>query len=90
MQTVDVYTTEQCPYCKFAKQLLTDKGVAFNELRIDKDSKLREALNARQPGLRTVPQIFIGDTHVGGYDDLVKLEQANQLDVLLQKTTSAE
>ena len=85
MPSVDIYTTDLCQYCRLAKQFLTDKGITFNELRIDEEPSLRDTMNARQPGLRSVPQIFIGDTHVGGYDDLLKLAQTDELNTLLNK-----
>jgi glutaredoxin 3 len=78
-----MYTTAVCPYCIRAKQLLASKGVAqINEIRIDLDPAEREKMMSIT-GRRTVPQIFIGDTHVGGCDDLVALNGAGKLDVLL-------
>lgn len=85
MPTIDIYTTNQCPYCKQAKFLLKSKGVDFNELKLDEEPKLREQMITRKSGLRSVPQIFIDDQHIGGYDDLVALDQANKLDMLLEK-----
>ena len=83
MQPVTIYTTRICPYCINAKRLLDKKGAAYNEIRVDSsEEKYREML-ARSNGLRTVPQIFIGDTHVGGCDDLYALDRQNQLDALL-------
>jgi glutaredoxin 3 len=74
MQTVTMYTTGVCPYCTRAKQLLKQRGVeTIEEIRIDTDPAQREAMMART-GRRTVPQIYIGDTHVGGHDDLVALD----------------
>ena len=82
MKKVEIYTTQWCPYCTAAKALLEDKGVAFEE--VDADSpEVRMAMVARANGRRTVPQIFIGDTHVGGYDDLSALERRGALDPLL-------
>ena len=82
MQPVVVYTTDYCPYCTRAMALLTKKHVPFTEIDLtDKDSE-REELTART-GRRTVPQIFIGETHVGGCDDLYALERAGKLDGLL-------
>ncbi len=85
MINVDVYTTGSCNYCQLAKQFLQDKNIAFNELRIDEDPQLHEAMQARQAGLRSVPQIFIGDTHVGGYEELIEFDKAGKLDALLKQ-----
>lgn len=83
MKSVTMYTTAVCPYCIRAKALLSNKGVAqINEIRIDMDPQAREQMMSIT-GRRTVPQIFIGETHVGGCDDLVALNQAGKLDVLL-------
>ncbi|AAQ58801.1 glutaredoxin 3 [Chromobacterium violaceum] len=83
MKPVTMYTTAVCPYCVRAKQLLASKGVGgINEIRIDLDPDARDKMMALT-GRRTVPQIFIGDTHVGGCDDLVALNQAGKLDPLL-------
>ncbi len=82
MAKVEVYTTPTCPYCHAAKALLNEKGVAFTEITV-LDPALREAMTERAHGRRTVPQIFIGDTHVGGYDDLSALDRAGGLDPLL-------
>lgn len=81
---VTMYTTQVCPYCIRAKQLLKARGVeAIEEIRIDLDPAQRDAMMART-GRRTVPQIYIGDTHVGGCDDLVALDQRGGLLPLLQ------
>lgn len=83
MKPVTMYTTAVCPFCVRAKQILKSKGVdAINEIRIDMDAAARDDM-MRITGLRTVPQIFIGDTHVGGCDDLEALNRAGKLDVLL-------
>ncbi|KZE30065.1 glutaredoxin 3 [Crenobacter luteus] len=83
MKPVKMYTTLVCPYCQMAKRLLTQKGVAeIEEIRVDLDPEIRQAMMALT-GRRTVPQIFIGDTHVGGFDDLSALNQAGKLDPLL-------
>lgn len=79
---VVVYTKPFCPYCTAAKALLREKGVAFREVDISRDDALREDLVART-GRRTVPQVFVGETHVGGYDDLAALDQRGGLDPLL-------
>jgi glutaredoxin 3 len=79
---VTVYTTPWCGYCARAKALLTRKGVAFAEIDVEARRELREEMIARS-GRRTVPQIFIGERHVGGSDDLAALEAAGELDALL-------
>ncbi len=81
-----MYTTGMCPYCVRAKALLQNKGVTWEERRIDSDQQLmREMLERSQR--RTVPQIFIGDYHVGGYDDLAELDAFGKLDAMLGKTS---
>lgn len=83
MKPVTMYTTAVCPYCIRAKQLLASKGVSgIEEIRIDLDASEREKMMSLT-GRRTVPQIFIGDIHVGGCDDLVALNSAGKLDPLL-------
>ncbi|OWY37821.1 glutaredoxin 3 [Xenophilus sp. AP218F] len=83
MKPVTMYTTAVCPYCVRAKMLLNSKGVTdIREVRIDLDPAERDKM-MDLTGRRTVPQIFIGETHVGGCDDLVALNQAGKLDVLL-------
>ncbi len=82
MTQVVIYTTEVCPYCQMAKQLLTAKGVAYQEVRVDQDAAIKDAMIAKS-GRRTVPQIFINDQSIGGFDDLAALEKAGKLDVLL-------
>ncbi|WP_293001290.1 glutaredoxin 3 [Nevskia sp.] len=83
MKPVLVYSTRICPYCMLAKRLLTGKGVAFDEVMVDRDDNLRAEMMERS-GRRTVPQIFVGDTHVGGFDDLAALDRAGKLDPLLR------
>ena len=83
MTSVVIYSSDWCPYCMRAKQLLASKGVtAIEEVRIDTDDAQRERM-MEITGRRTVPQIFIGETHVGGFDDLSALNQTGKLDVLL-------
>jgi len=83
MAKVRMYTTAVCPYCQMAERLLRSKGVAeIDKVRIDVDPAQREVMMAKT-GRRTVPQIYIGDTHVGGYDDLAALDRAGDLDPLL-------
>ncbi len=80
---VTIYVTDWCPYCQRAKNLLTQKKVVFDEKNVDDQPGLREEMIARS-NRRTVPQIFIGDRHVGGCDDLFALEQSGELDRLIQ------
>lgn len=82
MQNVRIYTTPICPYCARAKALLSQKGVSFEEVDVYMDAAARKEMMERS-GRRTVPQIFIGDHHVGGCDDLHALEAAGELDPLL-------
>jgi glutaredoxin 3 len=82
MKPVLVYSTRVCPYCVMAKRLLESKGVPFNEVRIDADVAQRDEM-MRRSGRRTVPQVFVGDHHVGGFEELAALERAGQLDPLL-------
>ncbi len=83
MAEVTIYTTMLCPYCVRAKQLLTKKNVAFTEVDVSMDRARRFEMTVRAKGRQTVPQIFIGDTHVGGCDDLFALDRAGRLDPLL-------
>lgn len=88
MPTVKMYATATCPYCIRAKQILLAKGAEIEEIRVDLDPAQRQTM-MEITGRRTVPQIFIGDTHVGGHDDLVALEQRGELDPLLAGTPAA-
>lgn len=81
---VTIYTTPFCGYCRAAKGLLTRKGVAFEEIDVAGDPALRRTMTDRANGRTTVPQVFIGEIHVGGSDDLHALERAGKLDPLLQ------
>ncbi|NLD36571.1 MAG: glutaredoxin 3 [Desulfatiglans sp.] len=83
MKKVTIYTTQSCPYCIRAKKLLEDKGVKYYELRIDLNPELAIEAVTKSGGRRTVPQIFIGDYHVGGSDELHALEKENKLNDLL-------
>jgi glutaredoxin 3 len=83
MPNITIYTTPSCPYCHRAKGLLKRKNANFTEIDVSMDQAKREAMMARAHGRRTVPQIFIGETHVGGSDDLHALESAGKLDALL-------
>ena len=78
MTEVTVYTTSTCPYCRSAKALLNSKNITFNEINVERDMKLRTEM-MKKSGRRTVPQIFIGEHHVGGFDDMAKLDRDGQL-----------
>lgn len=80
--TVTMYTTRFCPYCVAAKRLLDAKGVSYEDIPVDGDAQLRKKMT-ELAGQRTVPQIWIGESHVGGYTDLAALEQRGLLDGLL-------
>jgi glutaredoxin 3 len=84
MQPVVIYSSDYCPYCVRAKQLLGHKGVAFTEIRVDGQPQVRAEMS-RKAGRTSVPQIWIGATHVGGCDDLHALERAGKLDALLNQ-----
>ena len=84
MAAVRMYSTGVCPFCVMAERLLASKGVnAIDKVRVDLDPAKRAEM-MEKTGRRTVPQIYIGDTHVGGYDDLAALDQAGKLDELLR------
>ncbi|HEX8987393.1 MAG TPA: glutaredoxin 3 [Rhodocyclaceae bacterium] len=84
MAKVQMYATAVCPYCIRAEQLLKRKGVTdIEKIRVDLEPERRKEMETRVPGARTVPQIFIGETHVGGCDDLHELERLGKLDALL-------
>ena len=80
---IDIYTKFGCGYCFRAKALLDQKGVAYSEHDITMGGPRRDEMLQRAPGARTVPQIFVGETHVGGCDDLFALEREGKLDTLL-------
>ena len=82
MPVVTMYCTAVCPYCVMAERLLLGKGVEITKIRVDLEAGQREAMTTRT-GRRTVPQIYIGDNHVGGFDDLSALDRAGGLDPLL-------
>lgn len=88
MNRVLVYSTRICPYCMMAKRLLQMKGVKYDEVMVDLDTQRRDEMMQRS-GRRTVPQIFVGDTHVGGYEDLAALDRAGRLDPLLENPAPA-
>ena len=81
MPKILIYTTKICPYCIMAKRLLDKKGVSYTEINVD-DAQLRQEM-MQKTNRRTVPQIYIGDIHVGGFDELYALEQQKKLDGLL-------
>lgn len=82
MARIEIYTTPTCPYCHAAKSLLQEKGADYEEITV-LDPSLREAMTSRAHGRRTVPQIFIDDAHIGGYDDMAALDRRGGLDPLL-------
>lgn len=84
MQTVEIYTSPLCGYCHAAKRLLTQKGVSFIEVDVLSNPDRKPEMIQRANGGRTVPQIFVGETHVGGCDELYALDKAGKLDALLQ------
>jgi len=86
MASVEIYTQQFCPYCHWAKELLSRKGVGFDEIDVTGDTQERQAMSARANGRSSVPQIFIDSTHVGGCDELYALEDAGKLDGLLSQS----
>lgn len=82
MTKVTLFTTSTCPYCRNAKALLASKNITYKELNVERDMNLRREMMTLS-GRRTVPQIFIGDHHVGGFDDLAKLDREGKLMALL-------
>ena len=80
---VTVYVSDWCPYCERAKGLLSQKNVVFSEINVEDEPKFREEMMVRSKR-RTVPQIFIGDRHIGGCDDLFELDRSGELDRLIQ------
>ena len=84
MKPVKIYTTTYCGYCVRAKDLLTRKGVKYEEVDVTGNDDMRTKLVEMSGGQRTVPQIFIGDTHVGGYSDLARLDSEGRLDPMLR------
>jgi glutaredoxin 3 len=84
MSKVRIYTTPICPFCVRAKALLKKKGATFDEVDVFMDADARQEMEDKTNGARTVPQIFIGEKHVGGCDDLYALESEGQLDSLLK------
>lgn len=83
MKDITLYTTPFCGYCMAAKRLLEGKGLGFTEIDVARAPERRAEMVQRAQGLRTVPQIFVGETHVGGFDEMAALERAGKLDALL-------
>jgi len=88
MTSVDIYTQKYCPYCHWAKELLSRKGLTFREIDVTGNAQMRHEMFERTNGRTSVPQIFIGATYVGGCDDLYALEDAGKLDALLGQSES--
>ena len=86
MANITIYTTRTCGFCYAAKSLLTKKGLSFDEIDVSADPAERQRMMLRTNGRRSVPQIFIGETHVGGNEDLYELERRGGLDQLLMAT----
>jgi glutaredoxin 3 len=84
MTRIEIYTTPYCPYCRWAKALLQRKGVSYDEIDVARDPGRRMEMVQRAQGRTTVPQIFIGATHVGGFDDMQALDTEGKLDPLLE------
>ncbi|MGB3317026.1 MAG: glutaredoxin 3 [Albidovulum sp.] len=83
MNRVEIYSTPWCPFCIAAKRLLERKGITYEETDVSGNAELRQDMMRRANGRHTVPQIFIGDTHVGGCDELHALDHAGKLDPML-------
>ncbi|HWT15457.1 MAG TPA: glutaredoxin 3 [Patescibacteria group bacterium] len=86
MSRIEMYSTAICPYCVAAKNFLVHRGLSYQEIRIDRDRAEFDRMLERSGGRRTVPQIFINDRHVGGYDDLMHLHRNGELDSWLTTT----
>ena len=85
MKAVTVYSTTSCPYCRQAERFLTARGVAFNNIDVTDDDAMRTKLVELSGGMRTVPQIFIGDKSIGGYTDMIALHKKGELEALLKE-----
>ena len=86
MNKIQMYSTAVCPYCVAVKHFLVGRGLSYEEIRVDRDRAEFKTMLARSRGRRTVPQIFINDRHVGGYDDLIQLHRNGELDSWLTTT----
>ncbi len=84
MNTIEIYTSPLCGYCHAAKRLLAEKGISYTEHDVARAPDRRQEMLSRAGGRQTVPQIFVGETHIGGYDDMATLDRAGKLDPLLQ------
>lgn len=89
-QPVTLYTTRFCPYCMAARQLLDGKGVPYEDIAVDGDMTLRREMTERAGGAHTVPQIWIGESHVGGFTELALLERRGELDARLAAQDEAQ
>jgi len=85
MASIEIYTRQYCSYCHFAKDLLSRKGVNFREIDVTGNADMRRQMTERAQGRNTLPQIFIGSKHIGGCEELYALEDAGELDPLLQQ-----
>lgn len=85
MATIEIYTTRFCPFCVRAKQILSSKGLKFNEIPVDGNSKLRQQMTKKANGSHTVPQIWVNGEHVGGCTELMAAQSSGELDRLLKK-----
>jgi glutaredoxin 3 len=85
MKTVEIYTKSSCGFCHAAKRLLSERGITYSEIDVMNAPDRRQEMMARAHGRHTVPQIFVGDAHVGGYDDLSALIRAGKLDALIDR-----
>jgi GrxC family glutaredoxin len=83
MTMIEIFTTTSCPYCRNAKDFFNDRNIEFKEFIIDLDEKSHELMKKRAPGAKTVPQIFINGELIGGYDDLMALNDEGELEILL-------
>jgi glutaredoxin 3 len=83
MKPVKIYTASYCGFCSRAKQFLQSKGVPYEEIDVTSDDQMRQKLVQMSNGQRTVPQIFVGETHVGGYSDMIKLDSEGRFQPLL-------
>jgi glutaredoxin 3 len=86
MSKIEVYSTAVCPYCVAAKNLLKSRGLEWTEVRVDTDPAQREMMLARSGGARTVPQIFINEQHVGGFEELAAADRSGKLKQLLEQS----
>jgi glutaredoxin 3 len=87
---VVIYGDEYCAYCAAARMLFTQKGVRFEDILVTRDPDRFDEMQARSGGRRTVPQVFVGDVHVGGFDDVCALDKSGELDKLLAGQTAGQ